>query len=338
MAFLLKYENIAWYDNGVVRVLDRRKYPLEVTYVECRRHEESAQAITDMVTQSGGPYLLCGMAMAQAADEAVKEKGEERIAYLLRAAETLYSSRPTTRLRMKEITDRCLKVAEEALEGGGDPAKAIFKNTVEWINNKYAQYDTIARYLVDLFPRSGKIMTQCFGETIVGCMLREAKKRNYDIKVFVPETRPYLQGARLTASVCYDMGFDTTLITDNMPAFVMEREGIDLFTSAADAICLDGHICNKVGTFQIALAAHYHGIPYFVTGKPDAGHPDRASVTIEMRNPEFALQCAGTRVVREGVNGYYPAFDITPPHLVSGVVTDKGIFSSRDVHRYFCGE
>jgi methylthioribose-1-phosphate isomerase len=131
------------------------------------------------------------------------------------------------------------------------------------------------------------------------------------------------------------MGFDVTVITDNMPAYVMKKEKIDVFTSAADAICLDGYVVNKVGTYQIAIAAKYHGIPYFVTGAPDVGHPNVDTVKIEQRDPEYVLQAMGVRTAAEGVKGYYPAFDITPPHLVSGVVTDRGIFAPYDLARYF---
>ena len=131
------------------------------------------------------------------------------------------------------------------------------------------------------------------------------------------------------------MGFDVTVITDNMPAFVMQKEKIDVFTSAADAICLDGHVVNKVGTFQIAIVAKYMGVPFFVSGAPDKGHPTVDTVKIEMRDPEFVLQAMGVRTACEGVKGYYPSFDITPPHLVSGVVTDAGILSPYDLHRYF---
>ena len=92
---------------------------------------------------------------------------------------------------------------------------------------------------------------------------------------------------------------------------------------------------NKVGTFQIAIVAKYMGVPYFVTGAPDPGHPTVDTVTIEMRDPEFVLQAMGTRTAAPGVKGYYPSFDITPPHLVSGVVTDSGIYAPYDLKRYF---
>ena len=178
-------------------------------------------------------------------------------------------------------------------------------------------------------------MTQCFGETIVGMMLKECRERGKAIRLFCPETRPYFQGARLTATVCRDMGFDVTVITDNMPATVMQNENVDVFTSAADAISLDGYVVNKVGTFQIAIVAKYMGVPYYVTGAPDPGHPAIDTVTIEMRDPGFVLQAMGTRTAAQGVKGYYPSFDITPPHLVSGVVTDCGIYVPYDLPRYF---
>lgn len=186
-----------------------------------------------------------------------------------------------------------------------------------------------------MFPKDGNIMTQCFGETIVGMMLREAKERNNSIKLFCPETRPYLQGARLTASVAYDQGFDVTVITDNMPAHTMKAKNIDLFTSAADSICLDGHVVNKIGTMQIAIVAKYFGVPYFVTGIPDKDYDVIDKVKIEERDPNEVLECRGIKNTLEGVKGYYPSFDITPPHLVSGVVTDKGIYSPYDLKRYY---
>lgn len=186
-----------------------------------------------------------------------------------------------------------------------------------------------------MIPAGGTVMTQCFGETIVGKMLAVATARGKSFRLFCPETRPYFQGARLTATVAHEMGFDVTVITDNMPAYVMQREHVDVFTSAADAICLDGHVVNKVGTFQIAIAAKYMGIPYFVTGAPDHGHPTVDTVHIELRDPDFVLQAMGVKTACDGVKGYYPAFDITPPALVSGVVTDSGIYAPYDLSRYF---
>ena len=110
---------------------------------------------------------------------------------------------------------------------------------------------------------------------------------------------------------------------------------MDVFTSAADVITMDGYVVNKVGTFQIALAASYHNIPYFVTGTPGRGHETIDTVKIEYRDPELVMDAMGTKVTMDGVKAYYPAFDITPPKLCNGVVTDKGVFSPYQLHAYY---
>lgn len=335
LAFMLRFENVAWYEDGMVRILDRRVYPREVKFVECRSHREVAQAITDMVTQSAGPYTAAGMGMALAAKECQHMSYKEQKVYLKNAASRIANARPTTKNRMEQIVTRSLAVAFQALEEGKRLDEAVFKDSLASLNRRYEMMSQVAENLVDMFPDKGRIMTQCFGETIVGTMLREAKKRGKKIEVFCPETRPYLQGARLTASVCQDQGFDTTIITDNMPAASMMEKDIDLFTSAADSIVLDGHVVNKVGTLQIALAAHYFDIPYFVTGIPDKKMETINQVKIEERDPREVLEFAGIKTAIEGVKGYYPSFDITPAKLVSGVVTDKGIYSPYDLERYF---
>lgn len=358
LAWMLQYENIAWYEDGTVSILDRRIYPIEVRKVVCRTHQEVAEAIRDMVTQSAGPYVAAAMGMALAAYECRGRAARDQIEYLRQAAYTLSHARPTTARRMEKITGSCLKEAERLLglgedtadgtsdaagttapsaaaaDADGNLADALRDFAIEQNNERYARIGRAGKYLAELFPSHGAVMTQCFAETIVGQMLREARLQGKDIRLFCPETRPYFQGSRLTATVCHDMGFDTTIITDNMPAAVMKNEGIDLFTSAADVICGDGHVVNKVGTYQISIAAKYHGIPYYVTGAPDQGHPTIDTVKIEMREPTFVLQAMGTPTANQEVRGYYPAFDITPPELVAGVVTDQGVLSPYSLADY----
>lgn len=335
LAFMLQYENIAWYEGGQVRILDRRIYPAKTEFVTCKTHGEVAQAITDMVTQSCGPFTAAAAGMALAAWECRDLGKEAQWAFLQKAAETISHARPTTVARMQRITGGCLVAAKAALDRGDPVDQAIVDHLIATNDRRYNKVAQIAEYLVDMFPDNGKIMTQCFAETIVGMMLREAKRRNKTLHLFCPETRPYFQGARLTATVCSEMGFDTTVITDNMPAFVMQREHIDVFTCAADAICLDGYVVNKIGTFQIAIAAKHMGIPFFVSGVPDQGHTTKDAIHVELRDPDFVLQAMGVRTAAPGVKGYYPSFDVTPPSLISGVVTDQGIYSPYDLPRYF---
>ena len=340
LAWMLQYENIAWYEDGAVRILDRRIYPIETKFVLCRTHQEVARAITDMVTQSAGPYVACAMGMALAAHECRDKTEAEQLEYLEQAAYTISHARPTTTKRMQKIVAGCIDAARSALAGGAQGigedyvAEAIRDYTVEVNNLRYYRIGLAGKNLAARFPEHGAIMTQCFAETIVGQMLKEARLQGKDIRVFCPETRPYFQGSRLTATVVHDMGFDVTVITDNMPAAVMKNEGIDLFTSAADVICGDGHVVNKVGTYQIAIAAQYHGIPFYVSGAPDQAHPTIDTVHVEMREPSFVLQAMGTPTANQNVKGYYPAFDITPPELVTGVATDQGIFLPTELGKY----
>ena len=335
MPFLLQYENVAWYDNGKVRILDRRVYPTEVRFVDCFTYQEVVKAIADMVTQSAGPYTAVGMGMALAAWQVRGKSESEQSAFLQQAAYDLAHARPTTANRYGQITYRCAELAAKALAEGKDPIEAIVESTVESLNRRYSTMQIVGDQLAALIPQGGTILTQCFGETIIGTVMRAARKQNKDFKVFCAETRPYLQGARLTSSCFAQMGFDTTVITDNMVAYSMEREHIDVFTSAADSIARDGHIANKIGTFQIAILAKYFGIPYYVTGVPDKDKHTKDDIVIEMRDPSQVLSYRDIPNTVEGVKAIYPSFDVVPPHLISGVVTDKGVYVPYTLDHYF---
>ena len=335
LAFMLQYENVAWYEDGKVTILDRRIYPTEVKFVSCTTYREVAQAITDMVTQSAGPYTAAGMGMALAAYEVRNQKQKEQMDFLTKASYDISHARPTTANRMGIITQGCLDAAQKAMDNGLDPVEAIKNRTIDSLNRRYSTMEKVGEYLADLFPKNGTIMTQCFGETIIGMMLRAARKQQNDIKIYCAETRPYLQGARLTSSCCSQMGFDTTVITDNMVAYTMQHKGVDLFTSAADTIARDGHIANKIGTFQIAILAKHFGLPYFVTGIPDVDKYSGKDIIIEERDPQQVLSYRGIPNTLPQVKGIYPSFDITPPHLISGVVTDKGVYTPYCLNQYF---
>ncbi|MGM0240426.1 S-methyl-5-thioribose-1-phosphate isomerase [Enterococcus sp. AZ103] len=335
MPTLLQYENVAWYENGVVKILDRRVYPREINFVTCQTYQDIAQAITDMVTQSAGPYTAAGMGMALASFQSQELTAEERIAFLKKASETIANARPTTANRMRVITEKALELAKQTLAEGQDPTEAIFQQTIDSLNRRYFTMNKVAEHLIKKIPNNGTVLTQCYGETIVGMLLRAAKNTGKNLKFYCAETRPYLQGARLTASCCAELGFDTTVISDNMIAYLMTHEKIDLFTSAADTIALDGHIANKVGTYQIAILANRFGIPYFVTGIPDEDKKDHHDIKIEMRDPQQVLELNGIKHTLAGVKAIYPSFDVTPPELIGAVVTDLGFFSPYDLASYY---
>lgn len=330
MPFMLRYENVAWYEDGEVRILDRRVYPKEIRFEICRTHKEVAKAIKDMVTQSAGPYTAAGMGMALAAYEARDLRGEDLLNFLEEAAETISTARPTTSTRLKKVTRGSIEAAKKAMESGDDVVEALFQESINSLNRRYSAMNEVAKYLCDLIPDGGKVLTQCFAETIIGTMTRTLKEQGKDVKFYCTETRPYYQGARLTATCISQMGFDTTVITDNMVAYTMENIGIDLFTSASDTITLDGHVANKVGTHQIALVAREFKVPFYVTGMPDGEKKAKDDIVIELRDPSLVL---GDHTAR-GVKAIYPSFDITPPELITGFVTDKGLYKPSDLKKY----
>lgn len=331
LPFMLRYENIAWYQEGSVSILDRRVYPWKIRFEECRTYQEVVRALQEMVTQSGGPFTAVGMGLALAAVQ-----GDGTFEYLEKAARELSNARPTTSGRMQQITDSCLNAVRPLIGTvtKDELALAIRDHVIALNNQRYDRMSAAAGYLCTVIPEHATIITQCFGETCLGMLLRELKKLKREVRFFCPETRPFLQGARLTATVCQEMGFDTTVITDNMPAFVMKHEGVDLFTCAADCITLDGHVVNKVGTSQIALCAREYGVPMYVTGTPDRNHPTMDTVHLEMRDPTESIHIFGHPTTAPGVRGYYPAFDITEPHFVKGIVTEAGIFDPNDLRSY----
>ncbi|MDO5717656.1 MAG: s-methyl-5-thioribose-1-phosphate isomerase [Tissierellia bacterium] len=331
MAPILRYENVAWYEDGEVKILDRRCYPHEIRYEICKSYLDIANAIRNMVTQSAGPYTAAGMGMALAAYEA-KVKGLNEIEYLKKAAESISTARPTTQIRMKKVTDNCLKIADTALKEGKDIIEEILKHNYESLNRRYSIMQRVGNYLADKFDDDSVVMTQCYGETIVGTMLRAAREKGVNPKFIIPETRPFLQGARLTASVISDMGFEHILITDNMAAWAMKYYGVNLFTSAADTITVDGYVVNKVGTYQLAILCNYFDIPYYVTGIPDDIFIDK--VKIEFRDSKEVLYHAGKKMTKEGINSVYPSFDICPPELVSGYISDEGILDLDGLKNY----
>jgi len=335
LAFMLQYENVAWYQDDVVRILDRRIYPKEISYVICEDYEAVAKAIGDMVTQSGGPRMAAQQAMVMTAYQVQEKSAAEAAEVLKQAAYTVTHARPTTSERMEAIVKKILNFALELLDTDQKLGPAVQDFVFKLVESQYEKSRIIGQNVVDLLPDEPTIITQCFAETTIGFTLLACKERGKKVSLICPETRPYLQGARLTASVAYDMDIPVTVITDNMPGYVLSQGIPDAFICAADVITLDGYVVNKIGTYQIALAAFDNHIPFYVLGNPVVDNPTIDTVTIEQRNPEEVLHAMGSRTTKEGVKGFYPAFDITPPKLVNAVITEKGVFSPFDLKQHF---
>jgi len=335
LPFLLRRENIVHYDDGQVVIYNRKEHPRKREFVRCDDVETVAQAIEQMITQGGGPAYTAGYTLAMAARHVEGQSAETIRVHLRVAADRLIATRPTN-TTLPRLMAAELSAADRAIEAGASVEQELLDFVDAQRDAMYERSNKAGRFAADLIEDGDGILTNCFAETGLLFALYHALQDGKQIQVFTPETRPYLQGARLTADCVREVGAPVSVITDNMPAAVMARGMIQKYMTAADLITLDGHVVNKVGTFQYACAAHHHGIPFFAfTHRPDKNRPNRASIVVEERDPEEVLYCLGMRTAAPGVGGFYPAFDITPPHMVAGIVTEHGVLSPYDLARFY---
>ena len=330
-------------DEQAVIVLDRRKYPFQTEFVTLRSVEEVAKAIEEMVVQGGPPLAyVAGLGLAMAARELDASPTRQAV-YLEKVARRLLATRPTAD-DLNHLIPAALNVAHDALRDQRDP----FRATLDYVNAEIQRGNDVARacgtHAARLVHDGDRILTHCIAGAALCWMLWVAKGQGKTVMLVGCETRPYFQGARLTAASAQEMGIDFKLITDGMSAHLMSTNQLDKFICAADRITLDGHITNKVGTLTHAIAAHHFGKPFYVLGYdgPDPNTETGADIPIEERKPDEIFYARGeegsVRTAIHGIDGYYPAFDITPPHLISAICTDRGIFAPHAIRDYFITE
>jgi len=334
LPFLLRRENVARYEDGAVVIGDRRKYPFTKEYFVCKDVETVAKAIEDMVTQGGGPSHASAYAMVMAARQCADKSASGQLETLDAARKRLVATRPTNTAMARRL-EMIMGFVQTCLDDGKNVEESLLAMIEAYRDDIYRNYAIMGELGASLIDDGDGVLTMCFAETAFILSLAMAKRDGKNIHAFTPETRPYLQGARLTAPCIHEIGVPVQIIGDNMPTYVISQGKVQKYFTAADLVTLDGHVCNKIGTFQNAIAAHAHGVPYFVFAWPDKKKPDRASIEIEERDPAEMKACRGTPTTDQAIDAYYPAFDITPPHYVSGVITIKGIHSAYDLKRHF---
>ena len=327
------------YDKAMdeVVILDRRKYPFQTIYERYNTVEGVAVAIEEMVVQGGPPLAYAaalGMVLAGRESEGSGERGEEQ---LREAATRLIDTRPTAD-DLHHIIPKSLEIGLAAKPEARVQALLDYANSEIQRGNEVSQQ--CGWHAAQLLRDGDRILTHCIAGAALCWMLWVAKCAGKNVHVYASETRPYFQGSRLTAQSCVEMEIKCTVITDGMSAHLMSQGMLDKFICAADRLTMDGHITNKVGTLQHAIAANYFGLPFYVLGYdgPDPMTATAAEIEIEERNPERVFEARGeegtVRTAVPGINGYYPAFDITPPHLIEAVATDKGIFPPTLLYTY----
>lgn len=337
LPLLIRRQGMADWCDGVVRILDRRALPHDELYVDCDNVEAVARCIEDMVIQGAFSLsIAAGYGLALAASDTAMGTSLDDVQS---AAKRLLNTRPTG-LALQRMLAACRVAANEAAAAGENPRAAILA-VVDTAAAALARqgYQT-GRTACDLLADGATVLTHCFPDRSYAYLLVEAKRIGKTINVIASETRPYLQGARLTSFCAQQAGSKVQVVTDGMGGFLMRRGEIDAFVTAADRVCMDGTVCNKVGTYQYALAAMANKLPYFVLRQsgPDTESPDEAAVDVEFREGEDIVNFAGVRTAPIGVKGLYPAFDCTPPELVTKIVTDRGAFAARDIAAYVDAE
>jgi eIF-2B alpha/beta/delta-like protein len=342
MGYLLQYENVAWFDEeeGVLRILDRRVFPREKRFVECKTYQDVAKAIKDMVTQSGGPFAACTMGLSLAAEQCKHLNKKNYILGMQEAVKTITEARPTTKDSMMALATSQYALFAELIEEGAtskDIILSLKRNAIHLNNIRYKINARAGENFANLVKDGMGLLTHCFGETCFAGFFRAFKKDEKQINVFCQETRPFLQGARLTASLANDLGFNVTVVTDASASSLMASGKIDYFVTATDVITQDGYVVNKVGTCNTAIVASYYSVPYYAIGFPSLKCKNIKDVKIEMREGNEILEFASIKVAEKGVKGLYPAFDITPPELIKGIATDKGIYNAKDIGSYLSG-
>ena len=293
-----------------LELIDQRLLPDQLVYITCRTAAEVAQAIRDMVVR-GAPAIGCAAAFGVVLGSQSKE-----------SFQILAASRPTA-VNLFWALERMKRAKDPESE-----ALAIF-------NEDLAANRAMGEHGARLIPERARVMTYCntgalatSGHGTALGVVRTAFERKPGISVIACETRPYLQGARLTAWECVQEGIPCTLIADNMAGHLMSRGEADVVIVGADRIAANGDVANKIGTYMLAVLARRHRLPFYVAAPLstlDPKIPDGSAIPIEERAAQELTGYRGTRWAPEGVGVRNPAFDVTPAELVTGIVCEKGV-------------
>jgi methylthioribose-1-phosphate isomerase len=332
------FRAVAWRDGAVV-LIDQTRLPHEEVWLTLRTPDEVAHAIRTMQVRGAPAIGVAGAAgVALAAHEWGAQDTHMLIMHIAMRAEELRATRPTA-VNLGWALDRMMKVARAAAPNGPAALRAALVAEVEAIADEdRAQSERIAVYGAPLMPAGG-ILTHCNtgalvtagGDGTALAVIRAAWRQGTHLHVYADETRPRLQGARLTMWDLQRWGIPSTLIADGAAASLMRRGMIQAVIVGADRIAANGDTANKIGTYSAAIAARAHGIPFYVAAPRstfDDAIPDGDAIEIEERAAEEVTEFGGIRVAPEGIAVANPAFDITPADLITAIVTDAGILYS----------
>ena len=328
---------VEWRGDHVV-MIDQRKLPGQEVYVECRTALDVARAIERMVIR-GAPAIGVAAAMGLALGVMrARAQGTSTLAReFYRLCDRLAETRPTA-VNLFWAIDRMKRVFSEAARSGWS-REEIGERLVAEAQQIHDEDVATCRALGDhgaaVLPERGRVLTHCnagalatggYG-TALG-VVRTAVAHGKRIAVYADETRPFLQGARLTAWELLNDGIETTVIADGMAGSLLRAGTVDVVIVGADRVAANGDVANKVGTYPVAVLAHRHAVPFYVaapTSTIDLGTPHGSAIPIEERNGREVTHLGSSRVAPEGAGVWNPAFDVTPHDLITGIITENGI-------------
>jgi len=328
---------IEWKDDAVV-MIDQRKLPASEVYVTCKTAKEVAKAIRTMVIR-GAPAIGVAAAMGLALGmKRSSASGTKQFATeFQKFCDEMAATRPTA-VNLFWAIERMKRVFARHVQAGAsvDELKRLLEEESRHIHDEdVASCRAMGAYGAGLVPADARILTHCNAGALATAgygtalgVIRAAAEGGKKVAVFADETRPFLQGARLTAWELVKDGIDTTVITDNMTASMMRQANIDLVVVGADRIAANGDVANKIGTYGVAVLAKEHGIPFYVAAPLstiDLNTADGSGIPIEERNDREVTHVGSYRVTPVGARIRNPAFDVTPAKYVTAIVTEQGI-------------
>jgi methylthioribose-1-phosphate isomerase len=329
---------IEWTDDAVV-MIDQRKLPGEEVYVRCRTPLEVAKAIKTMVIR-GAPAIGVAAAMGLALGiRSSKATGTQKLAAeFYRLCDLMANTRPTA-VNLFWAIDRMKRAFAAGVEAGESVDQLKDRLTLEARRIHDEDVESCRRlgsHGADVIPEAARVLTHCNAGALATAgygsalgVIRAAVEQGKHVRVLADETRPFLQGARLTAWELIRDGIETTVITDSMAGPLMRDGDIDVVVVGADRIAANGDTANKIGTYTVAVLAKEHGIPFYVAAPVstiDLSTPDGSHIPIEERDQREVTHLKSLRLTPEGALVRNPAFDVTPHRLIAGIITERGIF------------
>jgi methylthioribose-1-phosphate isomerase len=317
----------AWYEDSKVIMLDQLKLP-EENYVTLNTAEDVAKAIKDMVIRGSGAIALGGIYGVILATFSTKGNSEE----IKKAGELLKSTRPTAVNMHKTVDLLCDGIDNFESE---ELVVEIQKRAVDIMKKQLDVEKRIGEAGASLIKDGETIMTICHAGGVAGfgfggrtlSVFRTAVKQGKDIKIIACETRPYLQGARITAWELKKFGIPVKLITDNMAGAIMQKGMIDRVITGSDRLAANGDTANKIGTYLLSLAAKDNNIPFHISTSKynvDLNSKSGKDIKIEFRDSSEVVIINGKRITAEGIEALYPGFDITPNEYITAIITEDG--------------